>query len=222
METRLHQRRRIPHVVQPRRTPHGLSVIAQIQLADQVIRGRADTLHVRPARPQLGQDRPRQPHRPRHQVPSNATHMPMMHHSKIDQLTNGGPGAGASGLAPSDPDTAQNQRVQIVFTASRSRCPPPAGELGLERLDLGQLLARGSRLPPSSTSAWITHRSTDSLPTSSCLATADDAAVNDGYSPTWSLTRRTARAFQLRIDPLGHGAHPSNAERCGIKSGALH
>jgi len=114
-----------------------------------------------------------------------------------------GGGAGASGLAPSDPDTAQNQRVQIVFTASRSRCPPPAGELGLERLDLGQLLARGSRLPPSSTSAWITHRSTDSLPTPSCLATAHDAAINDGCSPTWSLTRRTARAFNSGSILLG-------------------
>ncbi len=43
---------------------------------------------------------------------------PMMHHSNIDQLTNRG-GAGASGLAPSNPVTAQDQRVQIVFTASR-------------------------------------------------------------------------------------------------------
>lgn len=103
METRLHQRRRIPHVVQPRRTPHGLSVIAHIQLADQVIRGRADTLHVRPARPQLAQDRPRQPHRPRHQVPSNATHMPMMHHSNIDQLTNGGPAPVTPGWRPPTP-----------------------------------------------------------------------------------------------------------------------
>jgi len=97
-----------------RRTPHGLSVVAQTQLADQVIRGCTDTLHVRPARPQLGQDRLRQP---RHQVHSNDTHMPMMHHSNIDQLTNRG-GAGASGLAPSDPVTAQDQRVQIVSTFS--------------------------------------------------------------------------------------------------------
>jgi hypothetical protein len=41
----------------------------------------------------------------------------MMHQNNINQLTNGG-GTGASGLAPSDPVTAQDQRVQIIFTAS--------------------------------------------------------------------------------------------------------
>ncbi len=38
-------------------------------------------------------------------------------------------------------------------------------------------------------------RRTDSLPTPTCLATTAEAAATEEYSPRWSLTRRTARAY---------------------------
>ena len=55
--------------------------------------------------------------------------------------------------------------------------------LGLQRLDLSQLLAgRAGTLPPSVWD-WITQRRTDSLPTPSCLATAAAAAVSEDTRP---------------------------------------
>src|SRR5699024_5757755 len=55
-------------------------------------------------------------------------------------------------------------------------------------------LVRPSR-SPASTSAWRTHRRTDSLPTPTLRAAASQAAVNVGYSCRCSVTNRTARAF---------------------------
>jgi len=111
-----------------RRTPHGLSVVAQTQLADQVIRGCTDTLHVRPARPQLGQDRLRQP---RHQVHSNDTHMPMMHHSNIDQLTIGAAPVppGWRPPTPSPPKTSVF-KLSLLFQAAMALMRQGPGKVG--------------------------------------------------------------------------------------------
>ena len=46
-------------------------------------------------------------------------------------------------------------------------------------------------------------RRTDSVPTPTCLATTAEAAVTEEYSPRWSLTRRTARAFSSSSIFLG-------------------
>jgi hypothetical protein len=78
----------------------------------------------------------------------------------------------------------------VTFPHEESRCrtkdfdiltQPPV--LGLQALDLSGFLGRDPARAPPSTSAWITHRRTDSLPTPSCLATAAAAAVSEGYSP---------------------------------------
>jgi len=76
---------------------------------------------------------------------------------------------------------------------SKSRCPPPAGGPWpcAALISTSSSVVAPCRWPPS-TWAWITQRRTDSLPTPSCLATAAAAAVSEGYSPTWSVTRRTA------------------------------
>src|SRR5699024_3996823 len=63
-------------------------------------------------------------------------------------------------------------------------------------------LVRPSR-SPASTSAWRTHRRTDSLPTPTLRAAAWHAAVNVGYSCRCSVTNRTARAFNSSSIFLG-------------------
>src|SRR5665647_3143988 len=75
---------------------------------------------------------------------------------------------------------------------------------------------------PASISAWITHRRTDSFPTPTCLATACDAAVNVGYSPRCSLTRRTALAFNSGSIIFGILLILLDSNRSGIKPGAPH
>jgi hypothetical protein len=75
---------------------------------------------------------------------------------------------------------------------------------------------------PASISAWITQRRTDSFPTPTCLATACDAAVNVGYSPRCSLTRRTALAFSSGSIIFGILLILLDSNRSGIKPGALH
>jgi len=64
-----------------------------------------------------------------------------------------------------------------------------------------QLGDHPNTLPNLVKQAWITHRRTDSFPTPTCWATACDTAVNVGYSPRCSDTRRTALAFSGRINP---------------------
>src|SRR5699024_1116854 len=49
----------------------------------------------------------------------------------------------------------------------------------------------------ASTSAWVTHRRTDSRPTPSCWATAVYLAVADSHWSASSVTRRTTRTLIL-------------------------
>ena len=76
-------------------------------------------------------------------------------------------------------------------------------------------------LAGASTWACSTQRRTDSLPTPSCLATAWDAAVNDGYSCRCSLTRRTALARSSGSIFFGMVHILLDSNRSGIKPGAL-
>src|SRR5674476_1137195 len=104
-----------------------------------------------------------------------------------------------------------------IATSSRSRRFSAFNR----RISSDSSLVTPSRCP-ASISAWITHRRTDSFPTPTCLATACDAAVNVGYSPRCSLTRRTALAFSSGSIIFGMLLILLDSNRSGIKPGALH
>ena len=72
-----------------------------------------------------------------------------------------------------------------------------------------------------SDAARFRRRRTDSFPTPTCLATAYDAAVNVGYSPRCSETRRTALAFSSGSIIFGILLILLDSNRSGIKPGAL-
>jgi len=78
MKARLHQRGRVPDIMQPRRAPHHVSISTQTEPAHHLIRARPDPLNVQPARTQLAQQRLSQHSRTRHRVPCGNAHLAIM------------------------------------------------------------------------------------------------------------------------------------------------